>query len=144
MAEARKHLSEDRTLTTVAIEDGQTVSKAVVAPVMVQDTPIGQMQIHGLDPSRALTESELAMIEAVIDQVAQSAENLRLFDETQERATSEQTIREITDKMRATPNLDTLLETAARELGQHLGVQHTVLELGIEPISVSNRSDNGW
>jgi GAF domain-containing protein/HAMP domain-containing protein len=141
MAEARKHLSEDRTLTTVAIEDGQTVSKAVVAPVMVQDIPIGQMQIHGLEPSRALTESELAMIEAVIDQVAQSAENLRLFDETQERASREQTLREITDKMRATPTLDALLETAARELGQHLGVRHTVLELGLETEQPTSRLD---
>lgn len=132
MAEARKHLSADRTLTTVAIEDGQAISKAVVAPVVVQDTPIGQMQIHGLDPGRALTEGELAMIEAVIDQVAQTAENLRLFEETQERAGREATIREITDKLRAAPNLDALLETAARELGQRLGVRHTVLELGIE------------
>jgi GAF domain-containing protein/HAMP domain-containing protein len=122
MAEARKHLSEDRTLTTVAIEDGQTVSKAVVAPVMVQDIPIGQMQIHGLDPSRALTESELAMIQAVIDQVAQTAENLRLFEETRQRAGREQLARQITDKIRSSRDLETAMKTTAEELSNALNL----------------------
>jgi GAF domain-containing protein len=142
IAEARKHLSTDRTLTSVVIEERQTISKAVVAPVMVQDTPVGQMQIHGLNPGRVLAESELAMIEAVIEQVAQTAENLRLFEETQERAGRETAIREITDKLRAASNLDALLETAARELGQRLGVRHTVVELGMEAQVASKENDS--
>ena len=67
-----------------------------------------------------------------MDQVAQTAENLRLFEETRQRAGREQTIREITEKMPAAPNLNVLLETASRELGQRLEVRHTVLELRIE------------
>jgi transcriptional regulator with GAF, ATPase, and Fis domain len=130
IAEARKHLSEDRTLITVAIEDGQTVSKAVVAPVMVQDTPIGQMQIHGLDPGRALTESELAMIEAVIDQVAQTAENLRLFEETRERASFEQAVGEISQKLRQASSMETLVKTAAEELSRVLGTSHSLVRMG--------------
>ena len=66
------------------------------------------------------------------EQIAQTAENLRLFEETRQRAGREEVIREITDKLRAAPNLDYLLETATRELAQHLGVRHTVMELGIE------------
>lgn len=66
-------------------------------------------------------------------QIAVALENARLFEETAQRARREQTIREITDKLRTAPNLDILLETAARELGQRLGVHHTVLELGLEP-----------
>jgi GAF domain-containing protein/HAMP domain-containing protein len=115
--------------------------QALVAPVVLRDVIIGNLQLHGFDPDRQWTNNELAFINAVVDQVAQAAENLRLFEETRERAASEQTIREVTNKLRAAPNLDGLLETAARELGQWLGVQYTVLELGIEAEAVRSDED---
>jgi len=106
--------------------------KSIVAPITLQDRIIGTLQLHPAIHNQTWTEDDLAIVEAVVDQLGQTAENIRLFEETLERAGREQTIREITDKLRAAPNLDTLLETAARELGQRLGVRHTVLELGIE------------
>lgn len=106
--------------------------KSIVSPITLQDKIIGTLQLHPTTHDQTWTEDDLAIVEAVVDQLAQSAENLRLFDETRERASRERTIREITDKLREAPNLDALLETAARELGQRLGVRHTVLELGIE------------
>lgn len=138
-------------VTLAGIEPNST---SIVAPVTLSGKTIGVLQVHRLDSTGGAeaetppwTDEDLAVVETVLDQVAQAAENLRLFEETRERATQEQTIREITDKLRATSNLDALLETATRELGQHLGVRHTVLELGIEPthssISLSNRPDNG-
>lgn len=60
-------------------------------------------------------------------------ERERLLAEAERRARHEQAIRDITDKLGAAPNLQALLETAARELGQRLEVPHTVLEVGIDP-----------
>lgn len=105
---------------------------AVVAPIKLQNQVIGAIQLHDANQTRRWNELELTLIQAVADQVAQAAENLRLFEEARERAGREQTIREITDKLRSAPTIETLLETAARELGQRLEVRHTVLELGIE------------
>ncbi|RME98500.1 MAG: DUF3365 domain-containing protein [Chloroflexi bacterium] len=119
------------------LNEAEAVS-AVVAPIMLGSEKIGTFQLYRSAAEQqdgqpaAWTEKELAFIEAVLDQVAQTAENMRLFDETRERAAREQTIREITDKLRTSPNLDILLETAARELGSRLGVRHTVIELGID------------
>jgi GAF domain-containing protein/HAMP domain-containing protein len=110
--------------------------ESLVAPVKLNGQVIGVLQLYNLNvphQHQGWDQDDLAVVEAVLDQVAQTAENLRLFDETRERAGYEHTIREITDKLRAAPTLDRLLETAARELGQQLGVHHTVLELGIEP-----------
>jgi GAF domain-containing protein/HAMP domain-containing protein len=135
IASAQQQVLSHQKPTVVALngsQDDPATQHALVAPVMLRDVMIGDLQLHGIEPDRAWTKGELAMINGVIDQVAQIAENLRLFEETRERATQEQTIREITNKLRATSNLDALLETATRELGQHLGVRHTVLELGIE------------
>jgi GAF domain-containing protein/HAMP domain-containing protein len=105
---------------------------ALVAPIRLQNQTIGVIQLYDTERPHHWTERELALVEAVTEQIAQMAENLRLFEETRERAGREATIREITDKLRAAPTLDMLLETAARELGQRLGVRHTVLEMGVE------------
>lgn len=105
---------------------------AVIAPIRFQDQVIGTMvfQEPDLQKRRNWSEEELALVQVIADQVAQTAENLRLFEETRERAGREQAIREVTNKLRAAPDIDTLLETAARELAVRLGVQRARLKLG--------------
>lgn len=111
----------------------------LAVPIQLQNQTIGMIQLHETEHPQPWNERELALVKAVAEQIAQVAENLRLFEETRERAGREQAIREITDKLRTAPNLDTLLETAARELGQRLRVRHTVMELGLEPNSSPGR-----
>ncbi len=128
--QAKQYARHQDRPTLVEVAD----QRAVTAPVKLGDRKIGTLQLHNALAERSeqvWSEQDLELVEAVVDQVAQAAERLRLFEETRERATREATIREITDKLRAAPNLDVLLETAARELGSRLGVRHTVLELGI-------------
>jgi GAF domain-containing protein/HAMP domain-containing protein len=120
------------TVEVVASDSPDQDLSSLVAPIKLQDQTIGLIQLHDAEHQRHWSEFDRALVQAIADQVAQTAENLRLFEETRERAGREQMIREITDKLRAAPNLERLLQTAARELGQHLGVPHTVLELGIE------------
>lgn len=134
----------------VNIDDLDSNTQSIVAPVLLGGQNIGSLQLHQMsntDSKTLWTEQDLNLISAVLDQVAQAAENLRLFDETKERATRQQVIREINDKLRATPNLEVMLETAARELGQRLGVPHVVVELGIDNKArhkaVSDVPDNG-
>lgn len=115
----------------VALSAESQSQTTLEVPIRLQNQTIGVIQLHDTERSQPWSERELALVEAVTEQIAQVAENIRLFEETRERAGREQSIREITDKLRAAPNLDALLETAARELGQQLGVRHTVLELGI-------------
>jgi GAF domain-containing protein/HAMP domain-containing protein len=129
----RQALSQDQP-AIVAVKGGAKPG-TILAPVTLGDQTIGALQLHRAGEREDVhpwTDEDLALIETVLDQVAQTAETLRLFEDTRERAGREATIREITDKLRAAPNLDVLLETAGRELGQQLGVPQTVLELGIE------------
>jgi GAF domain-containing protein/HAMP domain-containing protein len=115
----------------IPLKENNSERYALVAPIQLQGEYIGDLQLYTSAQDR-WTETDLAVIETVLDQVAQTAENMRLFEETRQRASREQTIREITDKLRAASSLDKLMETATRELGQHLGVQHTVLRLGLK------------
>ncbi len=132
-------------LVQLDFENQDADTSAVAAPIKIGAQTIGVFQaFRDAAQTQRWTEEEMAFIKDVLDQFAQSAENLRLFEETRERASLEQTIREITDKLRASPNLDLLLETAARELGTRLGARHTVIEMGVEKSSPANQhSGNG-
>jgi GAF domain-containing protein len=112
------------------------------------DRTIGALQLHRAGTAASdITErgnqrwndADLNFVQAVLDQVAQSAENLRLFEETQERAGRERVIREVTDRLRVAPNLDRLLEIATTEISHLFPVAHAELSLHVE-----GQPENGY
>lgn len=87
------------------------------------------MEFYELNQSRRWSEQELSLVQVIADQVAQTAENLRLFDETRERANYERMIGEITQKIRQAPNLEALTKVASEALSQVLGVSGGTVSL---------------
>jgi GAF domain-containing protein len=77
----------------------------------------------------SFTAGEMRVCESVNDQAATALRSARLYQEAQRRAQREQLIREITSKMRGTPDLDTILNTAVQELGRALGVSRAFVRL---------------
>ncbi len=118
-----------------AREDQQTGLQSIVAPVAIAGQTIGALQLHkaGRDHSALpWTGDDLAFVQAVLDQVAQTAETLRLFAETRQHAAREQAIREVTDRLRAATSLDTLIKTAAEELGRRFSADYARVDLGVD------------
>ena len=114
----------------VTVPGDDVLEQALVAPIKIGKIPIGDIQLYGRDTGTAWTDDELQFIEAVLYQVAQAAENLRLFEETQERAGRERLIAEIGDKMRRAPNIETLMRVTVSELERVLGGARTFVKLG--------------
>jgi GAF domain-containing protein len=112
-------------LKAVSAVDDQAVKPAIVAPISLRGQVIGTLSLQDIDPNRHWTAEEMALVETVSEQLAQTVENLRLFEETQKRATREQLTRAITDKMRALPDIDSIIQTGLAELAQTLGVPRT-------------------
>ncbi|HXV44371.1 MAG TPA: GAF domain-containing protein, partial [Anaerolineae bacterium] len=127
--------------TVVTLEGGDSERNALIAPIRLRGKFIGDIQLHASN-SNAWGEDELVVIETILAQLAQSAENLRLFDETRQRAGRERTIREITERMRTATSLEELVKTTAQELGERLAAGHAIVELGIEAGSVVADSHN--
>jgi GAF domain-containing protein len=94
--------------------------------------PIGDLQLHE-SASRRWTDDELALVNAVVDQVAQAAEAIRLLDESQERATREQLIGQITNKMRRATDLENLMEVTVAELARVLEPARTFVQMDLKP-----------
>ncbi len=122
-------LTSDR-LKVIDLPD--TDRTVLVAPVQVLGETIGDIQLHSADQTTWQDEEQVAFVEAVLDQMAQTAENLRLFDETRKKASQEETIREITEKMRSVTSLDQLLQITSESLGQHLSAEYIRLDVGVE------------
>jgi GAF domain-containing protein len=86
------------------------------------------------------TVGEMRVLNSVGDQAATALRSVRLYMEAQNRARREELIREITSKMRGTPDLDTILSTAVEELGRALGVSRAFVRLSI---GTGGEAENG-
>ncbi|MBP6471054.1 MAG: GAF domain-containing protein [Chloroflexi bacterium] len=74
-------------------------------------------------------ENHLNLLSAVASQATIALQNARLFQQTQTRAQREQLLREITARVRSSADMDTIMKTAVKEIGQALG-RRTFIYLG--------------
>jgi len=132
MLEARQQARKENQPTVVAAGE-EDDEKSLVAPIKLRDQKIGAVQLYSSRPDQSWSEDDLAVIEAVVDQLADTAESMRLFEETRERASFESLVGEITDRLRQAPTLDSLAKTAAEALGNALGVSHSLIKVGVTP-----------
>jgi GAF domain-containing protein len=128
LREARQAaVAHQRTVATegVSLEsaDGSTASGAVLAvPLKLRGQVVGTLALHEIENRRSWTSEEMALAEAVAEQVALTIDNLRLMDEIQSRAARERLIGEVTAHMRETMELDTVLRTTIRSIGDALNI----------------------
>lgn len=101
----------ENTEASQALESGmpqwaQKAGEAVMAiPVSIRGEVIGVLNVR-TPGERHWTQNEADIVQAVADRVAISAENARLFEETQRRAAKEQTIGDISAKISSSINLE--------------------------------------
>ncbi len=106
-------------------------SNSVALPLKVRDQVIGV--IDGRKPAGvAWNPLEIALLETLAEQLSVALESGRLYQETQRRAVREQIVSEITGRMRATLNIETVLQTAAQEISEALGLLALDVRLGVE------------
>lgn len=106
---------------------------SLTIPLKVRGQVIGVLGLEEFDPTRQWTPEEIALVEVIAEQFAQAAENIRLLDDIQRQAARERLTRQITDKLRASRDIQTALQIAARELNQALGASKAVIDLALEP-----------
>lgn len=112
----------------VETTNAKTVSNLVV-PLKVRDETIGLLGLQELADNHEWAEEEIAFVEAVAEQVAQAAENLRLLDETQQRAAREARVNDIGEKIRAAQTFEEALKVAIQEIGLTLQAPQTMAQL---------------
>jgi len=124
--------------------DGVAAARTALAvPIKLRDQVIGVIDLQEMDEDRRWTDDDVAVVLAVADQAALSLENARLLDETERSAQRERTINEINSRVRQTIDLDSILQTAVKELGQTLGAARVTARIGRTNAPASPSTGNG-
>ncbi len=105
-----------------SLASGKVIEKSgenatLIVPIKVRDETIGVLNVR-VPNKNNWKQDEIAIAQAIADRVAISAENARLFQESQLRAEKERTIGHISEKLSASVNLENIFHTALQELGQ--------------------------
>jgi GAF domain-containing protein/HAMP domain-containing protein len=104
-------------------------TKDIAVNLKLRDQPIGYIHMQINDE---WSQEDQAWVEALATQVAISLENARLVEESNQSALRERLSASIIQKLWATPSIDGILQTAARELGRALEASEATIELKVE------------
>lgn len=132
-------LQEVATLGTLEYTFGtpsqSEAARTLQVPLRLRDQIIGHLTLE-LEPESASESQaeqkpadELALIEAVAAQAALALENARLLEETRRKATQERLAANISSKVWASIDIDTILRTALQEVGGSLNVRDGWIEI---------------
>jgi GAF domain-containing protein len=124
-----------------AMAKGQTVLSAgtandgrhrVAVPIKVRGQVIGVLDTYKPAGSGDWSKEEIALLETIAEQLDSALEGARLYQETQRRAAREQAIRHVTEEMRRTVDVESILQNTVTELARAMGAPRAYVRLGTE------------
>jgi GAF domain-containing protein len=101
-------------------------------PLKLRHQTIGYIQLRREPDQGPWSQRETQSIEKISNQIALSLENARLFAEARGVVQREQKINAITNQIRNSIDLETVLQNTVRELGKALGNSKTFIQVGLE------------
>jgi GAF domain-containing protein/HAMP domain-containing protein len=119
-----------REATVIQEDDG--TSYQLAAPIRLRGQRIGSIVLRRSAEQEPWSSEDIALMEEASDQIALALENARLLEDTQRRAAREQMLGEITSRMRETLDMDAILQTALREMGERLGIAEVEVRMGAD------------
>jgi GAF domain-containing protein/HAMP domain-containing protein len=124
-----------------AVRTGQTVpgkraagdDQATVAiPIKVRGQAVGVVHTHRPADAGNWTSEELSLLESIAEQLGPALESARLYQDTLRRAAREQAIRQVTEQMRRSVDVDAILQATVAELARAMGAPRAYVRLGTE------------
>ena len=109
----------------------EKLSATISIPIRFRGQTIGVLDIRSKTGQRLWKPDEIAMLEAAAERAALALENARLVENAQRRAARERAIGDISTRIGAVSNLESILQTAVEELGRKIGgATEVTLEIG--------------
>ncbi|HEX8993394.1 MAG TPA: cache domain-containing protein [Anaerolineales bacterium] len=112
----------------------------LVVPIKLRGETIGNLIVQSIRGG-GWTQDQIELAQAVAERVALSAENARLFDETNRRAERERLVTEITSRIRSSNDPDEMIRTAVEELRNALGATEIQVIPQVVPASAQGPGD---
>jgi GAF domain-containing protein/HAMP domain-containing protein len=102
--------------------------RQMTVPIKVRGQVIGVMHLQSTS-QHTWEKNIIDITQTIADRVALAVENARLLESSQNQATRERTIGEITSKIGASVNLRNVLQTAVEELGRILPGSEVAIQI---------------
>jgi GAF domain-containing protein len=99
---------------------------------MSHEETIGVIDVSKPGAAGEWTQDEIAQLESMTYQLGVALENARSYEDTQDRALRERLMNEAASRIRASLNVDTILQTAVQEMREMLGLEEAEMRLDIE------------
>jgi signal transduction histidine kinase/CheY-like chemotaxis protein len=94
------------------------VRAALAAPIKLREQVIGALDLQMADEPHHWSEDEIAMAEAISDQVALALENVRLLEAEQQQRMAAEALREAAVVLSSTLDFDVLIQRILDQIGQ--------------------------
>ena len=110
-------------------QDGLGPTMAV--PLKVRDQVIGVLDAYKPSGADDWTDDEMALLQALVDQLGVALDGARLYQDAQRRATRDRVLGEVAGRMRETLDMDEVIKTAVREIGEALSIAEVEVRMGM-------------
>jgi GAF domain-containing protein len=118
--------------STTYVTSDRNPRARLIAPIILRGNAIGTIGYENNDPHYRWLEDEITLLETIASRVSLALENTRLVSDAQQRAERERTIGQATARMRETLDINTVMQTAVREIQQALNLKETEIRLGLQ------------
>ena len=102
---------------------------ALSVPIKISGRAVGAIRVRKSSDRVTWSEDEIELIEVLTDRLSQALESARVYQTSQRQALQEQLTGEISSQLRQTLDIDTVLKTAARELGDAFNAKEVVIRM---------------
>jgi GAF domain-containing protein len=111
-------------------DEGHADWTRLFAPIVLRRENVGLVEAGFNRTRRAqIDDGQIRLLRAFIDQTALALDNAHRYQASQRAARREALIKEITTKVRASTDLEMILQTTVKEIGEALGSKRTYVQL---------------
>jgi len=122
---------------------GQLAKSWLGVPLIIGDEILGVLTVQDIEREYAFDEEDSRLLTTLASQVAVAIRNARLIGSIRKQADQQRLLFELTEKIRRSVDMDTILATTASELGKVLGARRAQIDIRIGESRHDIHPDNG-
>lgn len=109
---------------------GKPAKSWLGVPLLIAGDAIGAIILQDLEHEGRFDVDDQRLLTTLASQVAVAIRNARMLEATYRQAERERRLYEVTTRIRSAPDIPSIMQMTAQELGQLLGARRAVVELG--------------
>jgi GAF domain-containing protein len=105
-------------------------ASSLAIPLKIRGQVLGVIEAQKPEGTGHWAREEVEILETLVERLGVTLESARLFQETQRRAARDRLLSEVTARVRETLDMDSVLQTAVREIGLALNLAEVEVRMG--------------